>query len=93
MAASSVAMENLQQKYLDGHDRMKESVAPLRIADRITSCLDGIGLELGGPVGLETLERLGQLGKHVGLSWGWHLRRQGVQSGVVCAIILHILLV
>ena len=92
MAARGVAMENLQQKDLDGDDRIEESVAPLGIANRITSCLDGIGLELGGPVGCETLERLGQFGNHVGVSWGWHLRLQEVQIGVVCAIILHILL-
>ena len=55
MAARGVAMEHLQQKHLDGHDRIEEAVAPLRIADRITSCLDDIGLELGGPVGCETL--------------------------------------
>jgi hypothetical protein len=55
--------------------------------------LDGIGLELGGPVGFETLERLGQFGNHEGVSWGWNLRLQEVQIGVVCAIILHILLV
>ena len=92
MAARGVAMENLQQKHLDGHGRIEEAVAPLSIADRITSCLDGIGLELGGPVGFETLERVGQFGNHVGVSWGWNLRLQEVQIGVVCAIILHILL-
>ena len=86
-------MENLQQKHLYGHDRIEESVAPLGIADRITRGLDGLGLELGGPVGCETLERLGQFGNHVGVSWGRHLRLQEVQIGVVCAIILHILLV
>jgi len=59
MAASSIAMENLQQKHLYGHDRIEEAVAPLSIADRLTSRLDGIGVELGGPVGFETLERLG----------------------------------
>jgi hypothetical protein len=86
-------MEHLQQKDLDGDDRIEESVTPLGIANRITRHWDGLGLELGGPVGGETLERLGQFGNHVGVSWGWHLRLQGVQSGVVCAIILHILLV
>ena len=62
MAAGGVAMEHLQQKHLDGHDRIEESVAPLGIAHCITSCLDSTGLELGGPVGLKTLERLGQFG-------------------------------
>jgi hypothetical protein len=93
MAASSIAMENLQQKHLYGHNRIEEAVAPLGIASCLTSRLDSIGLELGGLVGCETLERLGQFGNHVGVSWGWHLRLQGVQIGVVCVIILHILLV
>src|SRR5712691_6096441 len=66
MAARSIAMENLQQKDLDGHNRIEESVAPLGIANRITSRLDGIGLELGGPFGFETLECLGQFGNHAG---------------------------
>jgi hypothetical protein len=92
MAARGVAIENLQQKDLDSHDRIEESVAPLGIANRITSRLDGIGLELGGPVSFETLERLGQFGNHAGVSEGWNLRGQGMQIGVVCAASLHILL-
>jgi hypothetical protein len=66
MTARGVAMENLQQKHLHGHDRIEESVSPLGIADGITSRLDGIGLQLGGPLGFETLERLGQFGHHAG---------------------------
>jgi hypothetical protein len=92
MATRGVAMEHWPQKDLDGHDRMEEAVAPRSRASRMTSRLDGIGVELGGPVGWATLERLGQLGNHAGVSWGWHLRGQGVQSGVVGAGILHILL-
>jgi hypothetical protein len=92
MAARGVAMENLQQKDLDGDDRIEESVAPLGIANRMTSRLDGIRVELGGPFGFETLERLGQFGNHVRVSWGWNLRGQGVQIDVVCVVILHILL-
>jgi hypothetical protein len=59
MAARGVAMEHLQQKHLDGHNRIEEAVAPLGIADGITRRLDGIGLELGGPVGFkETIASL-----------------------------------
>ena len=66
MTVSGVAMEHLQQKDLDGHNWIEASVAPLGLADRITSRLDGIGLELGGPFGFETLECLGQFGNHAG---------------------------
>ena len=85
MAARGVAIEHLQQKDLDSHDRIEESVTPLGIANRITSRLDGIGLELGGPVSFETLERLGQFGNHVRASGGWNLRGQGMQIGPLVA--------
>jgi hypothetical protein len=79
-------MEHLQQKHLDGHDRIEESVAPRSIADRITRGLDGIGLQLGGPLDGETLQRLGQFGNHAGGSWCWALSLQEGQSGVVCLL-------
>lgn len=87
MTARGVAMEHLQQKHLDGHDWIEESVAPRGIADRFTSCLDGIGLQLGGLLGFETLERLGQFSNHhAGGAWCWTLHLEGVQSGVVCLL-------
>lgn len=49
MAAHGVAIENLQQKDLDSHDRIEESVVPLGIANRITRRLDGIGFGVGRP--------------------------------------------
>jgi hypothetical protein len=56
MATRGVAMENLQQKCLDGNDWIEEAVAPLSIADGLTRCENGLGLELSSPCGLETLK-------------------------------------
>jgi hypothetical protein len=55
MAACGVTMEKLQQKGLHGDDRIEKSVSPLGIADRLTCCENGLGLELIGPLSLEVL--------------------------------------
>src|SRR5688500_15035339 len=83
MAARSVAMYVLQHKSLDGDDRIEEPVSPLGITDRLTRRLNGLGLELGGPVGLETLKHGCHTRYHGGLSrqlWNeglHHDRRDG----------------
>jgi hypothetical protein len=84
MAARGVAMENLQQAYLHGHDRIEEPVAPRGLAAGVTGGLDRCGLPLGSPCGLEALERLGHAGDHPGVSSGWGRRHPAIRASRGC---------
>jgi hypothetical protein len=65
MAASGVAMQNLQQKELHGGDRCEHAVAPTGIPNLAAHGEDGFGLQQRSPLACEALQDGGDVRDHL----------------------------